>query len=159
MQSRALITALLFFIAGSGIFICNVSSDEIKHSGIVTVTNETRYFVQHPDVNPVVFNKEYYAKGNVIFTTGERIDGDHLILTFMDETQYTRDEDVEVLLRYPSDACNGNDISFISIYTYISSLAADAYIVDGGIRKSCAEILMVANKTSNFGYQIYIYGY
>lgn len=75
MQSRALITALLFFIAGSGIFICNVSSDEIKHSGIITVTNETRYFVQHPDVNPVVFNKEYYAKGNVIFTTGERIDG------------------------------------------------------------------------------------
>ncbi|XP_061387871.1 uncharacterized protein LOC133322936 [Musca vetustissima] len=159
MLSRAFIITFVVALTGSGIFITNVSSADIQHSGIVTVTNETRYFSQHPDVKPIVFNKEYYAKGNVIFTCGERIDGDQLLLTFMDEDEYTSNKDVEVYLRYPASGLSRYYISYVSIYTYISSTLADAYFVGGGIRQSYAEILMVANKTSNFGYQINFYGF
>ncbi|XP_073833114.1 uncharacterized protein [Musca autumnalis] len=159
IHSRALLISFLITIAGSGVFICNVSSSDISHSGIVTVTNETRYFTQHPDVKPTVFKKEYYAKGNILFTCGERIDGDILLTTLMEETEYTRDEDVEIVLKYPASGYKGYDISYVSIYAYVSTTAADTYFVDGGIRQSYAEILMVANQTSNFGFQIYIYGY
>lgn len=74
VHSRSVVIAL--FLAIVGLFcVREVTSVDITHSGITTVTNDTRYLTLNPDAKLVVFNKELYAKGNIIFTSGARIDG------------------------------------------------------------------------------------
>lgn len=87
------------------------------------------------------------------------LSGDRLILTYLEDTQFTRNEDIEVFIRYPAQGTNGYILSYVQIYADLSSTAANAYFVNGGIGQSWAEILVVANQTSNFGYQIYLYGF
>ncbi|XP_013119034.1 uncharacterized protein LOC106096055 [Stomoxys calcitrans] len=158
VHSRKIVVVALF-LAIAGFYIREVSSLDLSHGGIITVTNDTRYFVLHPDSSKEVFDKEHYAKGNIMFTSGQRIEGDRLILTYMDQTQYTRNEDVEVLLQYPAEGRKGYYISFVLIYADVSTTDCDAYFVDGGIGQTYCKILIACNKTSNFGYQIYLYGY
>uniref|UniRef100_A0A1L8EG49 Putative secreted protein n=1 Tax=Haematobia irritans TaxID=7368 RepID=A0A1L8EG49_HAEIR len=147
------------FLAIAVFYVRDVSSLDIEHSGIVTVTNETRYFALNPNASRVLFNKEHYAKGNIIFSSGERIDGDRLILTYMDETQFTRNEDAEVLIRYPGENRKGLCVSCVQIYADVSTTACDTYFVDGGTGLDFCKILISCNQTSNLGYQIYMYGY
>lgn len=52
-----------------------VHSIDLSHSNIKIVTDDSRYTALHPDAKLDLFKKENYAKGNIIFTAGERIDG------------------------------------------------------------------------------------
>uniref|UniRef100_A0A1A9WAR4 Uncharacterized protein n=1 Tax=Glossina brevipalpis TaxID=37001 RepID=A0A1A9WAR4_9MUSC len=138
-------------------------SIDLSSSNIHTVTNETRYTSLHPNVILIPFEKAYHVKGNVILSTGERIEGDHLILTHADEAQYTRDEDVEVLLKYPAYPNNASiyTLTYIQVYVGLTSDETSAYFIGkaGGIGQRFCDILLACNQTHNYGYQIYLYGY
>ncbi|XP_037939160.1 uncharacterized protein LOC119672227 [Teleopsis dalmanni] len=131
---------------------------DFYNSEIEVVTDATRYRTLNPDVDLTQFEK-VYVKGSFLFKAGEHITGDSLILRFTDEAQFTKASEVEVLLRYPEKGTNGNTITAIEIYVTASSEDADAWFTEGGINKSYAEILLECNKTVNFSYEIYIYGY
>ncbi|XP_065364287.1 uncharacterized protein LOC135957466 [Calliphora vicina] len=145
---------LLAFVSNL-VFCYDITKTDIK-----IVTNETRYTTLHPNATYRAFGKVAHAKGNIIFTSGERIDGDRLILSFIDENQFARLVDIEVSLWYPEVGHDGLIISCVEFVTDLSTSDADVYFVNGGgVGDTYAEMLMVANHTYNFGYQIFMYGY
>ncbi|KAM7347427.1 uncharacterized protein ACRADG_006985 [Cochliomyia hominivorax] len=137
-----------------------VFSYDIKKTEIKTVTDETRYTVLHPNATYRPFDRAVHAKGNIIFTIGERIDGDRLLVTYIEQDAYNLLTDIEVSIWYPAEGHDGQIISRIEIVTDLSTSDAETYFVNGGgIGDTYCEILMAANRTFNFGYQILIFGY
>lgn len=144
-------------------FFQAASSIDLWASNIYTVTNGTRYTSLHPNIALRPFEKVLHIKENVIFVTGERIEGDHLILTYADEAQYTREEDVEVLLNFPARPSNASiyTLTYVQVYVQLTSDETSAYFIGkrGGIGNRFCDILLACNETHNYGYQIYFYGY
>ncbi|XP_037819924.1 uncharacterized protein LOC119609275 [Lucilia sericata] len=137
-----------------------VFSLDLTKTEITIVTDEDRYTTLNPNATYRPFKKVYHTKGNIIFSAGERIDGDRLIMSFIDESQFARLVDIEVSLWYPNPGYEGKILSFVEFVTDLSTTEADVFFVnDGGIGSTFAEILMTANRTTNFGYQIFMYGY
>uniref|UniRef100_A0A1A9WAR3 Uncharacterized protein n=1 Tax=Glossina brevipalpis TaxID=37001 RepID=A0A1A9WAR3_9MUSC len=139
-------------------------SVDLCTSYIYTVTNQSRYTSLHHNVTLKPFTKTIHVKGNVIFNIGERIEGDRLIVTHTDEAQYTREEDIEAILKYPQcyeDSKNGYTLTFVQVYVSLTSDDAFVYFVgkSGGIGQRFCQILLTANQTHNYSYQIYFYGY
>lgn len=86
--------------------------------------------------------------------------GDHLLLTYIEEDRYNLPCDIEVSMWYPAQGRDGLIISCVEIVTDLSTSDAACYFVnDGGIGDTYAEMLMIANHTTHFGYQIFMYGY
>lgn len=56
-------------------FFQAASSIDLWASNIYTVTNGTRYTSLHPNIALRPFEKVLHIKENVIFVTGERIEG------------------------------------------------------------------------------------
>lgn len=48
---------------------------DIRKTDIKIVTDESRYTTLNPNATYRAFGKVVHAKGNIIFTSGERIDG------------------------------------------------------------------------------------
>ncbi|EDV99593.1 uncharacterized protein LOC6564731 [Drosophila grimshawi] len=134
-------------------------SSDLDYSPIQTVTNETRFTTLNPSVQLVPLKKVKHAKGNIVFSAGERITGDKLLVNNYDDESFTTAVDVEVQMRYPSSSGISITLTSIEIYVDASADDANAYFIDGGIGKHKASILLDCNLTRTFSYEAFFYGY
>ncbi|XP_064538511.1 uncharacterized protein LOC135428449 [Drosophila montana] len=132
---------------------------DLVFTPIKPVTDDTRYTSQNPGVELLALNKVKHAKGNIVFSAGERITGDKLLVNNYDDESFTTTVDIEVEMTYSSSSGTGVTLTSIEIYVDTSAEDADAYFIDGGIGKSKASILLACNQTRTFSYEAFFYGY
>lgn len=66
-----------YFLVGILVFVFNtVSCVDLTTTDIKTVTDADRYLTLHPNAVLRPFNKVNHVKGNIIFSSGQRIDGE-----------------------------------------------------------------------------------
>ncbi|KAH8314795.1 hypothetical protein KR074_011213, partial [Drosophila pseudoananassae] len=134
-------------------------ASDLGYTDITPVTNETRYTTLHPDVVLTEMDKVKHSKGNVVFTSGGRTPGDRVIVNHYDSESFPSAVDTEVLMNYPSGTSTGITLTCIEVYVEMSADDAGGYITAGGIGTTNVEVLLTSNKTRNFVYETYIYGY
>ncbi|XP_023176392.1 uncharacterized protein LOC111603149 [Drosophila hydei] len=129
---------------------------DLIYTPIKPVTDEDRFTTRKPDIKLTALKKVKHAKGNIVFSSGERISGDKLLVNNYDDESFTTAEDIEVEMTY-----KGNAITLTSIEIYVDTTADDAsaYFTAGGIGKSEASILLACNQTRTFSYEVFFYGY
>ncbi|EDW82187.1 uncharacterized protein Dwil_GK25258 [Drosophila willistoni] len=134
-------------------------ANDLYYTAITPVSDETRYTTLNPNAELKEFNKVKHSKGNIVFTSGERITGDRLIVNHYDDESFTTTADIEVGMKYPSSSSTGATLTCIEIYVDMSADDAGAYMINGGIGKANAEILLTCNQTRTYVYETYFYGY
>ncbi|XP_030567026.1 uncharacterized protein LOC115767037 [Drosophila novamexicana] len=132
---------------------------DLVYTPITSVTDATRYTSKNPGVELLALNKVKHAKGNIVFSAGERITGDKLLVNSYDDESFTTTVDIEVEMTYSSSSGTGVTLTSIEIYVDTSADDADAYFINGGIGKSKASILLACNQTRTFSYEAFFYGY
>lgn len=65
---------LITFVIGC-LLVGTISCVDLDASEIKTVGDDDRFIVQNPEVQLTPFDKVNHAKGNIIFTAGQRIAG------------------------------------------------------------------------------------
>ncbi|XP_034104462.1 uncharacterized protein LOC132796929 [Drosophila nasuta] len=134
-------------------------ASDLYYTPITSVTDETRYTTKNPDVELVALNKVKHSKGNLVFSSGQRISGDKLLVNNYADESFTTAVNVEVEMRYPSATGTGSTLTCIEIYVDSSANDADAYFTEGSIGKTAAAILLTSDQTRTFSYEAYFYGY
>ncbi|ALC49996.1 CG15044, partial [Drosophila busckii] len=132
-------------------------ASDLDTSAITSVTDEERFCTLNPTVELIELKKVKHAKGNMVFSANDRIQGDKLLVNNYDDESFTTAVDIEVQLKYTS--ASGNTLTSIEIYVDASAGDANAYLVGGGIGKNTAHILLACNQTRTFSYEAYFYGY
>ncbi|KAH8414861.1 hypothetical protein KR215_007589, partial [Drosophila sulfurigaster] len=134
-------------------------ASDLYYTPITSVTDETRYTTKNPDVELVALTKVKHSKGNLVFSSGQRISGDKLLVNNYADESFTTAVNVEVEMRYPSATGTGSTLTCIEIYVDSSANDADAYFTEGSIGKTAAAILLTSDQTRTFSYEAYFYGY
>ncbi|KAH8295880.1 hypothetical protein KR044_001281 [Drosophila immigrans] len=134
-------------------------ASDLFYTPITSVTDENRYTSLHPDVKLVALTKVKHSKGNIVFSAGERISGDKLLVNSYDDESFTTAVNLEVQMRYPSKDGTGSTLTCIEIYVDSSANDADAYFVEGNVGKTAASILLISDQTRTFSYEAFFYGY
>ncbi|KAH8416850.1 hypothetical protein KR222_009111, partial [Zaprionus bogoriensis] len=134
-------------------------ASDLYYTPIKSVTDETRYTTEYPDAKLVALDKVKHSKNNIVFSAGERITGDKLLVNNYDDESFTTAVDIEVIMRYPSTIGTGSTLTSIEIYVDTSANDASAYFVDGAIGKTTASLLLACNQTRTFSYEAFFYGY
>ncbi|KAH8386386.1 hypothetical protein KR093_000177, partial [Drosophila rubida] len=132
---------------------------DLFYTAIVPVTEETRFTNRYPDTKLVALTKVKHSKGNLVFSAGQRISGDKLLVNSYDDESFTTAVNVEVLMRYPSETGTGSTLTCIEIYVDSSANDADAYFTEGNVGKTAAAILLTSDQTRTFSYEAFFYGY
>ncbi|XP_034484942.1 uncharacterized protein LOC117789881 [Drosophila innubila] len=134
-------------------------ASDLDYTPIRSVTDDERYTVIHPDVKLVPLTKVKHGKGNIVFSAGQRISGDKLLVNNYDDESFTKAVNLEVFMRYPLAIGTGSTLTSIEIYVDSSANDADAYFTAGGIGKTTASILLTSDQTRTFSYEAFFYGY
>ncbi|EDW07159.1 uncharacterized protein LOC6584186 [Drosophila mojavensis] len=132
---------------------------DLVYTPIKPVTDENRYTTLNPDVKLTALNKVKHAKGSMVFSSGERISGDKLLVNNYDDESFTTAVDVEVVMSYSSKTGSATTLTSIEIYVDTTADDASAYFTAGGIGSSEASILLACNQTRTFSYEAVFYGY
>ncbi|XP_030379201.1 uncharacterized protein LOC115627611 [Scaptodrosophila lebanonensis] len=132
---------------------------DLAYTEITPVTDATRYTALNPNVQLTAFTKVKHVKGNIVFSAGERITGDHLMFNHYDDKTFTKLTDIEVQMTYPASGNTGLTLTAIEIYVDLSADDANAYFIDGGIDQKYAKILLTCDQTRTFVYETFFYGY
>ncbi|XP_055846082.1 uncharacterized protein LOC129912026 [Episyrphus balteatus] len=157
---------LLTNVAIAGILwigvILSVNCIELEYTDITVIGKNNSYQTLNPQATFDLFDKIRHVKGNIIFSKGKRITGDQLILNHLDSEQFSKPEDIEVFLRYPSGS-DGKIITLVEVLADPDTTSKDAntgFIKGtGGINNKTFELLVQCKYTANFAYEIFIYGY
>ncbi|KAM8721375.1 hypothetical protein ACLKA7_007274 [Drosophila subpalustris] len=134
-------------------------ASDLDFTPITAVKENERFTDLNPDVELVALTKEKHGKGNIVFTAGQRISGDKLLVNNYDDESFTKAVDLEVLMKYPSASGTGSTLTSIEIYVDSSANEADAYFTAGGIGKTTASLLLTSDQTRTFSYEAFFYGY
>ncbi|EDW33793.1 GL27029 [Drosophila persimilis] len=134
-------------------------ASDFYYSDISPVTDDKRFTHLYPEVELSEMNKVKHSKGNIVFTSGERISGDRLVVNHYDDESFATAVDIEVLMRYPAESSTGVTLTCIEIYVDTTASDAGGYLTRGGIGETIAEILLTSNGTRSFVYETFIYGY
>ncbi|XP_055915432.1 uncharacterized protein LOC129948454 [Eupeodes corollae] len=142
--------------------IISANCTELEYSDIKVIGQNNSYQSLNPQAKFDLFNKIRHVKGNIIFSKGQRIAGDRLLSNHLDSEQFSKPEDVEVLLHYPA-AGEGNTITFVEVLADPDVSAEDAntgFIQGtGGINNKTFKMLVQCKRTEHFAYEVFIYGY
>lgn len=134
-------------------------ANDLDTTPIYAVTDGSRFPEKNKDVKLVALHKVKHGKGNIVFSSGQRITGDKLLVNNYDGESFTKASDLEVQMVYPLKSGTGSTLSCIEIYVDSSGNDADAYFFDGGIGKTTASILLTSDQTRIFSYEAFFYGY
>ncbi|KAH8314794.1 hypothetical protein KR074_011212 [Drosophila pseudoananassae] len=83
--------------------------------------------------------------------------GDRLVAQSADTYSYSQYQDVSLQLTYPESGA-GAIVSYVEIVCTQDDSDGSAYVVAGGIGQRFISIVLEANNTKNFSYQVQYYG-
>ncbi|XP_022233200.1 uncharacterized protein LOC111081439 [Drosophila obscura] len=134
-------------------------ASDLYYTDITPVTDDSRYTTLNPQAELRELDKVKHSKGNIVFTSGERIAGDRLVVNHYDDESFATAVDIEVLMSYPAGSSTGVTLTCIEIYVDTTASDAGGFLTRGGIGDTTAEILLTSNLTRSFVYETFLYGY
>ncbi|BFG00098.1 uncharacterized protein DMAD_00173 [Drosophila madeirensis] len=134
-------------------------ASDLYYTDITPVTDDSRFTTLNPTAQLSELDKVKHSKGNIVFTAGERISGDRLVVNHYDDESFATAVDIEVLMSYPAGSSTGVTLTCIEIYVDTTASDAGGYLTRGGIGATTAEILLTSNLTRSFVYETFFYGY
>ncbi|KAH8236887.1 hypothetical protein KR026_005684 [Drosophila bipectinata] len=156
--------SFVLFGALLGCLVASGAAGVVPSPRILVVKDIKEFVAQNPSVHLQALEKEIVLPKardagllSVRYNLGARISGDRLVAQSADTYGYTQYQDVSLQLTYPESG-SGAIVSYVEITCTQDDSDGSAYVIAGGIGQRFISIVLEANNTKNFSYQVQYYG-